>query len=176
MVKVKIRRKNQQGFTIPELVISLGIIAVLSGAIMKFGGGLMASSRAKVSSDFIGMLVSTTRPLKSPGIGFKNISSTVVAGYIDEGFVSSGTIVNTYGASVEIAPTTYAGVTNNALTITDPMYPSQDCNKTASSIGDSMLSVTVNGSSVKAEGSPLNRAVLQTACAASSNTIVWTYN
>lgn len=171
-----ISRKKQQGFTIPELIISLGVIAILSGAILKFGAGLMGSSKAKVSSDFVGMIVSTTRPLKSPGIGYQNVTNTVVSGYIDEGFLSSGSIVNTYGAAVTITPVTYAGVANNALSMTDPLYPSLDCNKTASSIGDSMLTVLVNGTQVKAAGSPLNKATLQTACATSSNTIVWTYN
>lgn len=168
--------QKQQGFTIIELIIALGIIGLLSGAVLKFGSGLMGSGKAKVNSDFIGMLISTTRPLKSPGIGYANLNSTVVAGYIDEGFVTGGVVVNSYGSALTISPVTYAGVANNALSITDPAYPTQDCNKTVSSIGDSMLTVTVNGSSVKAEGVPLNKATLQTACAASTNTIVWTYN
>tara|TARA_R110001606_G_C15404703_1_gene654227 strand:+ start:20646 stop:21197 length:552 start_codon:yes stop_codon:yes gene_type:complete len=174
--KSMMKRIKQRGFTAIELIIALGVIAVLGGALLKFGGGLMSSGKAKVNSDFIGMLVSTTRPLKSPGVGYANLTSTVVAGYIDEGFVSGGTIINSYGSALVITPVSFAGVSNNALSIADGLYPSQDCNKTISSIGDSMLSVTVNGTSVKASGSPLNKATLQTACSSTSNSVVWTYN
>lgn len=169
-------KSKQQGFTVIELIISLGVIAILGGAILKFGGGLMGSSRAKVASDFIGMIISTSRPLKSAGTGYAGLSSSVIANYIDEGFVTSGSIVNTYGGAVTITPVTYGGISNNALSISEGLYPEQDCNKTVNAIGDSMVSVVVNGTTVKAAGGTLNKTTLGTACNATTSTIVWTFS
>lgn len=166
---------KQRGVTFVEIMIGLAIIAIMGGLALKYGGGLFSSAHSKSSGDLVNMIVATSTPLRQPGVGYAGVSDQNIKHFLGDEFISGGQIQNSNGGAVTIAPVTYAGIANNALAMTDPLYPKADCNKTVSAEAVSMISVQVNGTTVKPTNGTLDMTATNTACNNTINTIIWTF-
>lgn len=174
MQNLKLTTK-QLGYTFIELMIGIAIIAILGGLALKYGSGLLSSAHSKSSGDMVNMIVAASTPLRQPGTGYAGVSDQTIKNFIGDEFVSGGQIQNSYGGIILIAPVNYAGIANNALSMTDPLYPKSECNKTVSAEAATMISVAVNGTVVKPTNGALDVNVQTVACNNALNTITWTY-
>lgn len=169
-----VSRNKQQGFTLIELMIVLGIAAlIVAGVITMY---LKSSSSQKVNDETTNLntIVSGVRNLYSTSSNYVGLTTAVVvnAKIPPAKLVNGTTINNAFGGQVNIAPASISGGTNNAFTVALTQVGSEECTKMVPATVRSFDKVAV-GATVLTPAS--NAGAIVTACnAAAAQTITWT--
>ena len=173
--------KKQKGVTLVELMLGLVIIAVVLGIGILVYQKVQASSRAYRASAGILALTAGVKGIYTTPV-YTNISPTVLiqANKAPTDMVTSATTLGSlWGGNVLLAAVNYNGGTNNAIQITYPSVPANECNSVLASLAPNFQKITAGsgaGTVVKDDSaSPavaFDPAVTAGVCNNTSNTLI----
>jgi type II secretory pathway pseudopilin PulG len=173
----KVSRSNRKGFSMVELLLVFAVI--LGAAVMVFVAypKLKANQAATTENTNLSTLQAGIKNIFQGKPNYTGLVPTVLinAQVVPNTMVNGTNIVNSWGATVAIAPATLGGLANNAYSITYPSVPQDVCVKLASSSGLNFDTVTIGTTAVKTFGSmDVDVVATTTACAAggAANSIV----
>lgn len=171
-----ITRKAQRGLSLLEIMIGLGIVAII--AIVAVGAATSARGSAQVSAESQNLQLITTK-VKSTFAARQNFSGISNAMLIAQrGFPSqmvSGTnVLHSWDGAVTVAP----GAGNTSVNVTYAGVPTAACIELVNATARSFNTVTVGSTVVKTATQDNNDvAATTTACgAASAVNIIWNFS
>jgi prepilin-type N-terminal cleavage/methylation domain-containing protein len=173
-------RGRQGGFSLTELAIVLGIIALIAAAAMVVVPRVLASIRAGKIIDAFNEAIPSIQTAYQNQTSFANLTTAQVAqnGWLNDSFVEmaggvpDGNLVTQWG-TIAFAPT----AANAQGQATLDHIPTKECVKIGNSfMNDMYLTATINGAAVKAGPNNVDLTAVGTQCSSStSNTIVFTF-
>lgn len=170
----QINMKKQAGLTMIEalfvLLLALGAIIY---AVSKYNESAAADSSNKEGSNLISVIGKiknkyTTAP------DFSGVSIAVLRDleiFPDE-MVSGTTVHSLMGGTLTAAASNATG-TNDAVTLTIPGYSKKACASITERLENSVYTMSVNGTPVKAANTPMSRNDVAANCAAGNNTVAF---
>ena len=175
----KISKINKlKGFTLIEILLVAGVVAVAGLVVYVAFNKAQASNRASTESSYLNLMSAGIKDLYASGTVFTGLSNTVILNakkvpeqMIDTANPTTG-IFNTFGGVVTVVPVTLGGgAANNGYQITSPGVPQSECSKLVSGLGNNFQQVTVNGAIVKTFGTNTGVDIVAAAgqCAAGGN-------
>lgn len=162
-----IYKPKQLGFTLIEIMLALGAIAVLStGSVIAYKS---ISERGKTAKSVADVRLLSDMVMQTWGTSgsFQDISSaSIVAGKaVPEGMrVANGKIANAWGGPIDLAPTP----DNTAYVMTLGNVPSGPCSNLTAQVAKGFLSASINGTPVYGPNQSLNVSEAAKLCGASS--------
>lgn len=165
--------KRQHGFTMLELLISVGVISLAAIATIGFYQQVSARQTADEVRKQIMIVQSAIKELY-PDPNRTGLSATVLinAQKLPPGMVNGTSIVHKGGGAITVAPGNAAGgVANSGYTITVANVDPKDCATLAVHMGNTFPYLSVNGYAVKYPGSAstVNASTAATYCAYSTS-------
>lgn len=180
--------RRQRGFTIVELTIAIGIIAILAIFGLPFARGLIIDGKVQPTATDI------TRAAAKVRSNFANQGATPYASITTASFANAArglasaiTITGTgtgsamthdigaTGAAVTVASATIT-TAGDAFSVTLPTVNDAACPALAAQVSKSAEVITINGTSVKAAGGTYNGQTAGAACTSGdANTFVFTF-
>lgn len=173
--KMKLQKKNK-GFTLIEILLVVGFIALASAGIYTIYSKVQVSNKANAESRNLDLIRAGVKSLFASKTNFTGLDNTVVnAGRITpENMKTSAAteIINSFGGPVTVAPIGLNGGTNNGFRITYDQVPGDICIKLASAAGAQFDVVTIGTNTpVKAFGvNEINVVNVTTQCNADTGT------
>jgi prepilin-type N-terminal cleavage/methylation domain-containing protein len=174
------RRRHEDGFSLTELAIVLGIIALIAAAAMVVVPRVLASIRAGKIIDAFNEAIPSIQTAYENQTSFANLTTAQVAqnGWLNDSFVEmaggvpDGNLVTQWG-SIVFAPT--AGNTQGQATLNN--IPTKECVKIGNNfMNDMYLTASINGTAVKAGPNNVNLTAVGTQCSSTTtNAIVFTF-
>jgi prepilin-type N-terminal cleavage/methylation domain-containing protein len=174
-------KKRQKGFSLVEVLVVLGVIAVIGAAVFYFATSSRRGAEADSATRVVMSMMAGLKSLKSSGSYASNIQELYIASgkapsqiVSDPSNPASSTLVNEWGGTYVIEQANYGSGTNNAFTITVDEVPKQVCVDMALRLGSSVLIIDVNGTEVRnaADNIEVETGAVTTACNSdSSNTV-----
>ena len=171
---------RQKGFSLTELAIVLGIIALIAAAAMVVVPRVLASIRAGKIIDAFNEAIPSIQTAYQNQTSFANLVTAQVAqnGWLNDSFVEmaggvpDGNLVTQWGTIV-FAPT--AANTQGQVTMNN--IPTKECVKIGNNfMNDMYLTATINGAAVKAGPNNVDLTAVGTQCSSTTtNTIVFTF-
>lgn len=172
--KIFSSKKYQKGLTMIEAIfVMLLVLGVVLYAVSKYNEGQGASNLNQEQSNLIGV-IGKIKAKYNTAPDFTGVTIDVLRDeeiFPDE-MVSGTTVHSLMGGTITAAPANAVG-TKDAVAMTIPGYSKKACNGITERIENSVYSMTVNGTAVKAANTPMDRAAVSTACVAGSNTVVF---
>jgi len=176
----KIIKKHQAGFTLVELGIVVAIAAVIIGIGLAVVPSIVSSIRANGEVSDLPTLSTKIRTAwaNQPTYGTSGTSITTEAISLNvfptARVTSSTTVSNRWGGSITVAAGTL-NTAGDAQVITETDVPQTECTLVVEGVDQSFPVITVNGTSVKANGaSQVTLATVGTACVSGTNTLAFT--
>lgn len=167
-------KKHQKGLTMIETTfVLLLVLGVVLYAVSKYNEGQASSNLNQEQSNLIG-IIGKIKSKYNTAPDFTGVTADLLrnAEIFPDEMVSGTTVHSLLGGTITAAPTNAVG-TNDAVAITIPGYSKKACNGITERIENSVYSMTVNGTVIKAANSPMNRTTVSTACVTGSNTVVF---
>lgn len=171
-----IKNKNKKGFTLVEILLVVGFIALAGIGIYTVFGKTNTSNKALQESRNINVLKAGIKNIYGGSQGYAGLSNSVLndsrttPDSMRQVPYSSpdSTITNMFGGPVLVIPTSLGGSgLNNGFRISYSKVPGDVCSKLVTMVEKNIEQITVNGNIVKAYGTgSLNVPVLATNCAA----------
>lgn len=168
--------KNKKGFTLVEILLVVGFIALAGIGIYTVFGKTNTSNKALQESRNINVIKAGIKNIYGGSQGYGGLSNSVLNNTrttpdsMRQVPYSSpdSTITNMFGGSVLVVPTVLGGSgLNNGFRIAYSQVPGDVCSKLVTMVDKNVEQITVNGVIVKAYGSGrLNLPSLATNCAA----------
>lgn len=142
--------KKQQGVTLIELLLGLGIIVVILGVGIIIYNQTQQGSRAYTAETGVLSLVAAVKTV-NPNPSYAGLSqSTIInAGKAPSNMVSGTALINPWGGSVTIAPATYNGTANAAFLMTYNDVPRSECNSLVNGVAQNFQVIAVGSTTVK---------------------------
>jgi prepilin-type N-terminal cleavage/methylation domain-containing protein len=184
-----INKQAKKGYTLIELLLALGIIAVLAVGIFMLYPKVSSSYKSQAEASNINTIRAAVNSLYASSANFNGLDTetAIKAKVFPESMIVSDTVVNNgfkgevkVGAS-DVSP---SGSKDSAFTIAYGSVPANECVKIVSSVASGFYKVTVDnggaveegqssGTVVKDDGVALDVAKLTTACKGSKNSITF---
>ena len=151
-MKLNLNKKNKKGFTLIEILLVVGFIALASVGVYTIYNKVQISNQANVESRSIDLIRAGIKSLYGSKTVFTGLNNTVV----NQGRITPesmrdpanlGNIVNVFGGTVDVGPTTLGtgGTANNAFFIHYTAVPAAVCIKLASAAGAQFDQVSIGG-------------------------------
>lgn len=166
---------KQKGFTLIELsFVVVAALVIIGGAVAGYTtvtNYLSTNKEQSNISSFIGKI--RAKYANAPDFSGVTINGLRNNDIFPDSMVSGTTVHNQFNGSVTVAVGNTASGTNDLLTFTSSNYPKKTCTSLPDMLDITSYSVSINGTQVKAAGSPINRDTVGTACAGDVNSIVF---
>lgn len=173
---MKLNKKNK-GFTLIEILLVVGFIALASVGVYKIYSKVQVSNQANAESRNLDLIRAGVKTLYASQTNYgtaPNIidntminKARIVPEVMNGGVTSGATITNSFGGNVTIAATTLGtgGAANNGFKITYERVPGDICMKLASAAGAQFDQVTVGSDVAKQFGvNTINVANITSGC------------
>jgi len=167
-------KKHQTGLTMIESIfVLLLVLGVILYAVSKYNEGQASSNLNQEQSNIISV-IGKVKAKYNTAPNFAGVTETVLrnAEIFPDEMVSGTTVHSLLGGTITAAAGNAVG-TNDAVVMTIPGYSKKACNGITERIENSVYSMAVNGTSVKAANTAMDRAAVSTACVAGNNTLVF---
>lgn len=179
--KLQLRRSDfgvrQQGFTLIELAIVVVMVAVLISLGLKTINQTRVSANANAEATELPLIVSKIQKTYSTQSTYSGVS---LAGLIalnifpTERVVSPTSAQNRWGGGITVAAATLTNA-NDSVQLTYAGVPKDECVEVIPLVTQTVRVITVNGTSVKADGAGLDLSALGTQCAGTTNSIMYQF-
>lgn len=174
--------KHQKGFSLLEVLAVIVIVVIgMAGLYAMFGGGLAGAKGVNHAQQLTGLYVGGKSLYPSPSYTGISANQIITAGKAPSDMVNGtgagATLSNPWGGSVTVAAANYGTGTSNAIAISSPQIPTNECNTVINTVASTFNVIKVGSTTVKDDsaGTVLSSSAVTTACAASgSNTVVFT--
>ncbi len=178
---ITLQKLNNKGFTLIELSITIVAALVLVGIGLYFYNNVKNETGAMNATNGVTAISSAVKALY-PNPSYTGLTSALLiqAGKAPQNMVSGApgaqTLVNNWGGTVTVAPVAYNGGTANAMAITFPNVPRSACNSVVSAAAANFQIITVNGTEIKNDLTPLaaSPAATAAACNSENNAMIFT--
>lgn len=164
-------QKRQAGFGLIELMLSIGIIAILAIGVVSYFNNVDHSNKVKDEVNNLNAMSGAIRNMFNSQGSYQGLSNTVVlksGGFPDRMRVPSSTTLIKHGwltSGVTVAPATVAS-TDDSFTITYASIPEKACSDIVSNAFRFFEKTTINGTDITNVG-------LATSTCAATNTLVF---
>ncbi|MGB3840404.1 MAG: type 4 pilus major pilin [Rhodanobacter sp.] len=158
---MKITNNQNQGFTLIEVLLTVGAVSVLSAAIYLALAPTSATAQVKVEQDNLASLstaidrsfglLGTFAGDPVSGAGGATTAQIISDGLAPRRMVSGASLLTAWGTSATIMPAAVARP-GDAFVITYPATPADVCAKLAAAVSSSVYDLKVGGSSVMGAG------------------------
>lgn len=168
-----INRTKAQGFSLIEILLVIGIIAVLAIAAFIIFPQVQASGRANTEQSNIMTMAAGTKNLFNGRYADLTNSVATTGNIVPRSMYDAaapGTITSSWGKSVVLAPVT---ATPSLFTITYNDLPSEVCLKLVPGMVQNFESITLGAAPINRSSTP---AQIVTACQAATQAMVLTSN
>ena len=169
-------KNKKNGFTLLEILLYVGMIALLMAAVIRFYIKKDIDARVYTMTNYMVLIDRSVGDSYSSSLNYMTLSNAaaIASNLIPSEIVSkTGMIGNLFGGSVTLTPSTVGA--SPAYSITLNQVPNYACTKFATGFfANYVQSVTVNGISVKTAGLPVTSAEIANAaasCVQKQNTI-----
>ena len=173
--------KKQKGFTLVELLLVLGIMAL--GAVVAYitVPKVRATSNANAEATVVNTLAAGVKNVYAGSNSFKKLTNKVLidAKAVPERMLTetASQLVNTFGGDVTVTPTKLGTVAadNSAYQIVSTNVPDAECVKLATGVGNNFSEVIVNTTKVRQypKTDPVDPALASTSCTGDANTLTF---
>ncbi len=175
-MKLNLRKKNK-GFTLVEILLVVGFIALASIGIYAVYNKVTTTSKANQENNNLQTLKTGIKQLFGNQGNFTGLTETVIRNsrlapqQMNTG--AAGGLINMFGGTVTIAPQLFGSF--NGFRITSNSVPGDVCVKLVATASGTFEQITANGTIVKPIGSnnPINPATVTTACNADTVTMLF---
>lgn len=164
-------KKQDKGFTLVEILLVVGFIALAGIGIYTIYSKVQVSNQANTESRNLDTLRAGVKSLYGGRPNFTGLTNTVAnqARVTPDSMrtpASDTAITNTFGGAVDVLATSLNGSAGSGFSITYPVVPSAVCTKLVTSAGVQFNQVTVDGTVVKKFGvnDPIDVATVATTC------------
>jgi len=168
-MKIPMERKNQKGFTLMELLLTMVVIGIL----VSIGMGIFGTNKMFAETDGVAKLDNNIANGIMEIYDNGDFTGLTTAKVIDLGVIPSSmvrTVVATpsfidyYQGSVSFAPVSVGGGTNNGLSILHPIVPRDRCATTVMDLAKYFNIISVGAVEVKPLNNPVFVPDLATEC------------
>lgn len=163
--------RNKKGFSLLEILLTLGIIAALIISAFIIYPKIQSSQRAEMEAKNIATIISGVRSLYAGKQNFAGLNNTVAinADIIPVSMVpvgSTSTITNQFKGNVRLYVSNFGieGVANSSFTLIYSNIPAEECIKILTSVTGDMGGVSINANRVKEIDEPINREDITKYC------------
>jgi prepilin-type N-terminal cleavage/methylation domain-containing protein len=171
-----LRQRAQRGFTLVELLIVIGIGAVIIAVGLTRAIEARQLNKASDELSDLQTIANETRKVYANQANFTGVTMTTLArlrvfptNRIQD--AGTGNVVNAFGATWAAAPVN-VNSTDDGITFTAAGYPRKVCVDLVTSAADTFARILVNATEVKALGGAVNVATLGTQCDTSNNNTI----
>lgn len=142
-----ISRQKQRGVTLIELVVVIGIAALIVVTAMSFFSSASDSNKIKDEVANIGTLNANINRLYTSATDYSNISIDLLrqAGAVPKNMIKGTTVQNKWGGAVTIAA---AGTGNSRYDLTYANVPGEACTQMVAAVYAAFEKVTIKGTVV----------------------------
>lgn len=176
---MKLLKRKNKGFTLVEILLVVGFIALAGIGIYTIYGKVQVSNQANTESRNLDTLRAGVKSMYGGNPNFVGLTNTVAnQSRLTPDSMRTATIteiINTFGGAVAIAPVSLGAGANNGFRITYPSVPGAVCSKLVTSAGGQFNQVTVGATVVKTFGTsvPIDVAAAAANCNVDTVTILF---
>lgn len=167
----------QRGFNLIELGVVMVIISILSFFAIRQFGDMKMSAQAQNDVKDMPIIVGKIQRayMNSTTSAGVTMALLVNNNVFPSDYVSGANAINRWGGTVAVAAATLS-TANDSIALTWPTVPSAACLEIIPSVQRIMNTITVAGTSVKANGAAVDLSALGTQCNSATNvSIVYTF-
>lgn len=164
-------RKNKKGFTLTEVLLVLGLAAIIIIIIFMSYPKVRASQQVEAEAKNIAAMQAGARSLYSSTANYAGLTNEIAikANIIPDNMLQNSdgsTILNAWKGDVTIKSdgNTHSGEDDSGFYIRYVRLMPEACSKLVTSVAGSFYEINVNGTTVKDSGGPLDIQKTTTAC------------
>lgn len=169
---------KQRGFTLIELGIVVVIGSILLAVALSIATTVLADNRANDELKEVPLIVTRIQKLYNNRANFTGLTTALAISqnsFPANRVTSTTTVTNRWGGTITVAPATMV-TASDAVTATYTNVPKSECLAVLPQLDSSMRTMTVGGTSTKADGVPTDLTALGTQCALAPTTVVYTFS